>query len=274
MVTEENIGRHRRPGRCRIEMVRRWLKLNKVFFETIAATCLAAAAIIVAGVQADIAAHQGRISEKQNTLIDKQNGLVDIQARITEAQAMPTFDIKIVQELNQATGRADEYILTMDNSGGPIHELDSRAVYIVNISSASPGPPIKEASLQYYVDDYYAARAMTALSKGHLVTFLGHNNNLGFVTFSAALRSAAKLNGWLYANTEENTFLHIEYKDILNRVHVEYYQVEPVLGSRSLSNDEGVQIFRAAAKLRRLHLSDLTVDTIAPSIQKEFGTSN
>ena len=273
-MAEANIGRHRRSGRRPIETVRRCLKLNKVFFETIAATCLAAAAIIVAVVQADIAAHQGRISEKQNTLIDKQNSLVDIQARIAEAQAMPTFDIKIVQELNQATGRADKYILTIDNSGGPIRELDSHAVYIVNISSASPGPPIKEASLQFYVDDYYAAKAKTVISKGHLVTFWGSNNNLGFVTFSAALRSAAKLNGWLYANTEENTFLHIEYKDILNRVHVEYYEVEPVLGSRSLSNDEGAKIFQAAEKMRRLHLSDLTVDTIAPSIQKEFRSSN
>src|SRR5438128_2562426 len=57
-----------------------WLTKNKIFFETIAATCLAGAAITVAIVQATIANRQAGEAAKQVEIVTKQYALVDKQS--------------------------------------------------------------------------------------------------------------------------------------------------------------------------------------------------
>jgi hypothetical protein len=254
------------PKAHRLASTRSWLKTNKVFFDTVAATCLAVASITVAILQTGIASRTSDASEKQNALLDKQNALVTLQSRITEAQAMPTFDIKIHQLPNDA-GRADDNVLTIDNSGGPVHEFYARAIYILEITAGEKKIPYpKPVHLRIPVNDYYSANAVTAASKGHLATIFGHGNNLAFITFSRALSASSENNNWNYANTEEITFLHIEYTDILNRPHDEYYGVAPVSGSRIISNDEGRAVFEEAAPMKRINLGDLTVDKVAQEL--------
>src|SRR5207248_11222701 len=113
-------------------------------------------------------------------------------------------------------------------------------------------PVPKPVQLRIPINDYYAANAVTAASKGSLATIFGHDNNLASITFSRALSAAASEHNWIYANTEERTFLHIEYNDILNRPHDEYYQVAPVSGSRLISTDVGRAIFGEAAPEKRI----------------------
>ena len=257
----------------RIVSIRSWLRTNKIFFDTVAATCLALASITVATLQTGIASRQSDAGEKQNALLDKQNALVTLQTRITEAQAMPTFDIKIHQVTND-TGRADDNVLTIDNSGGPVHEFYARAIYILEITAAEKRIPYpKPVRLRIPVSDYYSASAVTAASTGHLATVFSHGNNLAFITFSRALSASSKANNWDYANTEEMTFLHIEYTDILNRPHDEYYGVAPVSGSRIMSNDDGRAVFEEAAPMKRINLADLTVDKVSRELSAMMKTS-
>jgi hypothetical protein len=67
----------------------------------------------------------------------------------------------------------------------------------------------------------------------------------------------------LYANSEEQTFLHIQYKDILNRPHDEYYEVAPVLGSSIIDRNTGRALFEEAAPIKRVSLRNLTVDKVS-----------
>lgn len=254
------------PRTRRITSARSWLKTNKIFFDTVAATCLTLASITVAIVQAGIANRQSDAGEKQNALLDKQNALVTLQTRIAEAQAMPTFDIKIHQVANDA-GRADDNVLTIDSSGGPVHEFYAHAIYILEITAAEKRIPYpKPVRLRIPVSDYYSASAVTATSTGRLATIFGHGNNLAFIVFSRALSASSTENNWDYAITEEMTFLHIEYNDILNRPHDEYYGVAPVSGSRIITNDDGRAIFEEAAPMKRRNLADLTVDKVAQEL--------
>jgi hypothetical protein len=261
--------RLRRILRRGLVSVRGWLTRNKIIFETVAATWLTTASIAVAIVQTNIAVRQSVTAEKQNALLDKQNGLVELQSRVAEAQAMPTFDIRIQQVLNPATSRADQNILNIDNSGGPIREFDARAIYFIEITAAEKTIPYRNpVRLRIPINDYYAYRAVTAVSKGQLVSISGHENNLAFITFSRALSAAASEHNWTYANTEQKTFLHIEYIDILNRPHDEYYEVAPVLGSQLMSNEAGFAQFNEAAPEKQVSFRDLTVDKVAYDISE------
>jgi len=270
----EDHTRQRRTLRRRFVSVRGWLTRNKILFETVAATWLTIASIAVAIVQANIAVRQGLTAEKQNVLLDKQNGLVELQSRVAEAQAMPTFDIRIQQVLNPATSRADQNVLNIDNSGGPVREFDARAIYFIEITAGEKTMPYRNpVRLRIPINDYYAYRAVTSASKGQLVSISGHDNNLAFTAFSRALSAAASEHNWIYANTEQKTFLHIEYIDILNRPHEEYYEVAPVLGSRLISKEAGFAQFEEAAPEKRVSFRDLTVDKAAYDISELMKTS-
>jgi hypothetical protein len=242
---------------------RRGLTKNKIFFETLAAAALTAASITVAYLQLVT-------SEKQNSLLDKQNSFVDLQARIAEAQALPTFDIRILQVRNDTTGFID-HVLTIDNIGGPVHEFYAREIYLIHIEAATLQiAPIREAKLAFQVQDYYAANAVSAASKGRLLSTVSNNNNERLFEFSRALSAASKQRGWLYANVDEFTYMHLTYKDVLNRFHSGYYSVAPVIGSTLLSDDEGKSIFDSAKQLPRISLSELTLERFGPMIDAKL----
>lgn len=259
----------------RAARLRVFLDRNKVFFETVAAFFISAASLAVIVVQTFLAAEQGalsknqnEISKKQNELLEKQNELVDLQTRVVEAQAMPLFDIKISQLLNPESQKADNYVLTIDNSGGPVHEFYVTIRFVIQIQAALNKAPMKQAKLSFQVFDYYAAKAVSALSKGRLVTTVAYNNNGRLFTLSKALREASLQHGWSYANLDEETFVHLTYKDILTRFHSEYYSVAPVSGSTALSETEGKAKFEEADKLPRKYLSELAIEKIGPLIDE------
>jgi hypothetical protein len=237
------------------------LQRNKIVFETVAATALTIASIC-------IAIYQSTTAAKQNTLIDKQNGLVDLQARVAEAQAMPTLEIAIKQILDPATNRADQNELIIDNSGGPTREFDCQAVYFIEIEIGEkllPIPPPIHLSIP--MNDYYAYQAVTAASKGHLATISGYQNNLNFVSFSRKLSAAAEDHSWRYANVDEKTFLRVQYTDVLDRSHEEYYEVAPVWGSRRLKTEEGRHYFAQASPMKRTSFRDLSIEKVAELVK-------
>jgi len=187
---------------------------------------------------------------------------------------MPLFDIKIIQLLDEATRKADNNALIIDNSGGPVREFDAKIIFIVQINSATKSAPIKQTKIAFRIIDYYAAKAVSALSKGRLVTTAAiNNNNAKMFELSKSLQAASDQHGWSYANLGEQTFVHLSYKDILNRWRSEYYSVAPVSGSAALSEAEGESTFRLADKLPRMYLSQMTVDMITALIDKKLDTA-
>lgn len=242
--------------------MRKWLRENKIVFETVASTSLTVAAIIVSIVQTNIAFRQTDITERQNQLINKQNSLVDLQARIAEAQALPTFEIRIAQQMNPATLRADDNFLIIDNTGGPVHEFSSKTIFSLEIDAAPSATPIRNIKLFIPINDYFSASAITAAGKGQLITNIGRRNNEIVTAFEKALRERAHSQNWEYANTEERTYTQIVYRDILDRVHEEYYFVEPIYGATRVSNEEGRVKFAAWSAGRSRQMSDLLSDKI------------
>ncbi len=253
--------------RIRLRRLRRFLTRNEIFFKTVAATTLTFASLVVGVFQLNNAERQSKAAEQQRILSDKQATLADLQTRLAEAQALPSFDIRISQIANPATGKADNNVLTIENSGGPVREFSARAIYFVEVSAAERKIPYpKPVELRIPVNDYYSASALTATSKGNLATIFGNDNNASFITFSRALAASADRQNWTFANTEERTFLRLLYLDLLNRSHEEYYEVAPVRGSKMISTDAGRAAFAEAAPEKRISLRDLTVERVSAQL--------
>lgn len=252
------------PSRIQLRhrALRQCLHRNEIYFKTVAATALTIVSLTFGWQQMKIAERQSETAQKQSVLSDKQLALTEIQSRVAEANALPSFEIKISQIANAATGMADNNILTVDNNGGPVREFIARAIYLVEIDAAEKRTPYPKVQLRISVSDYYNTTMLTAANKGHLATMFGVDNNSALNKFSRALSTSAEGQNWLYANTEERTFLRIEYSDILNRRHEEYYQVAPVSGSRLISREAGRHRFEQAAE-RRVSLRDLTVESVS-----------
>ena len=241
--------------------VRIWLLANKIFFETLAASALALAAIIVAVVQTWIA-------KRQSDLTDRQTSLANLQTRIAEAQAMPTFDTRVVQVRDQTTQKVDHIFLAINSSGGPVQEFNARTVFIVQIKGAANSKPISNTEIKFRVSDYFAVSEVSAATTGRLVTKVGVNNNRVLSDFANALREEANLRGWMYAIVDEIIYLRVDYRDILGRSHRNYYDVAPVGGARKIPDDKGREVFDST--FEQVYLSDLTADAVVPRLEEQL----
>jgi hypothetical protein len=83
----------------------------------------------------------------------------------------------------------DDNFLTIDNLGGPVHDFEARAILIVDIATADNSTPVKTAYVKLHIAGYFAASEISAVSRGHLVTMVGKDNNRVLSDLSKALRA-------------------------------------------------------------------------------------
>ena len=226
---------------------RDWLDRNKVIFETAAASLLSLMAIIVAIAQTWTAS--------------RQTELMALQTRISEAQALPQFDIALHQELDQVTNKFDDNVLIVTNRGGPIRDFYARTAFFLDVT-ADLDAPGGARKVSVPLNDYFTASFIASASSGQLVRMVGDHNNAKVFALGRDLREGAQAKRWSFSFMEERLLLELQYRDLLDRPHDEYYIVQVVGGGRRVPDEEGKALVKQWQGAQRLELGKLTADEL------------
>ncbi len=230
----------------KIELVRRWLETNKIWFETIAASLLSLMAIVV--------------SVAQNSTSSKQTGLLSLQTQLAEAQALPQFEVAIRQKLNTATGKFDDDSLVISNRGGPIHDFTADAAYFLKVTT--PGAGLDIVTTNTAVNGYFTASFISVAGTGELVTMIGNHNNARVVELLDSLKEAARARKLTFANLTEQIVVRLRYVDLLNRRHEDYFSANPVGGGSRMADEVGKARFAKWDAAPRVELSNLRAEDL------------
>jgi hypothetical protein len=201
---------------------RNFLDRNEIIFKTITATTLTAMAIIVSAAQLFTAREQ---------------------VLLAEASALPQFEIRIHSLRDEASGRYDENQLFIENTGGPIHELDvSTAVFAHVQAWRQVQSPSVEFDLP--VNGYFFSHAVTGTGKGLLMAITGGKNNATFSDLIRRTRDLSSSQNWNGFLMNEHVYIHLTYRDLLDRAHDDYYKIPLVGGASRIPDYVGAQIFQ------------------------------
>lgn len=199
--------------------IRNWFSKNKVFFETITATLLSTAAIIVSVVQ--IGLHNNQIS------IEKQ-------------LALPQWTINSVLQSSEDGNNQKTEVIQIENKGGIAHDFSCyTAVFYQTILVG--GMPVHNVEVWVPVSNY-------------LVIFSEPENLTGLIYSSYTpgnFTEYARVDREYLDVTEEKEsigyiekliFVRISYEDIFGERHIDYYQVF-LGGNIKLSSEHGESVF-------------------------------
>jgi hypothetical protein len=204
----------------------------------------------------------GIATEQKDTAI-QQKELVQLQTRIAEAQALPRFVVAVQQIMNPETKHADDNVLVVENNGGEVHEFEAKSAYFLRVEVGSVAKRF-HGTVDFAINGYFTARAVSRSGTGQLVTVIGPKNNNA--TVGDIMRGAsqyAKERHWDYANVDEFVFARLQYRDVLDREHEAYYSAHGVGGGTRLDEVEGKKIFERWDKFQdRLDFSNLTAEKL------------
>jgi hypothetical protein len=203
------------------------LEKNEIFFKTITAFLLSAMALVV--------------SAGQFYTAREQVSLVKLQTQIAEAKTLPQFEVAVRQVLKES-GKFDETRLIIDNHGGEVHEFSAMSIAVITLKTAF-GVPVQSRSLDILLSDYFPAQAVSSGGAGLLTTFQGGDNNRTYFDYSRQISDLARARGLDFGLSELRIFTRLEYYDLLNRPHVDYFRVPHVGGGRQIDAAEGEEIF-------------------------------
>lgn len=270
-----------RKDKRTFDKVRRWLTNNLVVFETIAASLLAAMAIIVSVVQMaqtsrqnqlanELAKNSNELAETQAELAAKQTELFDLQTKIALQQVLPQFVIS-AKQIADETGFATEDKIVVRNAGGVVRELHcEHAVFLeVEIYYRNPheGGPIKK---RLPLNGYYAATVHNPEGEGQVLTLLGNKNNKRAVNLDRDFGILAEANG-LYGFTKLLRYVRLRYRDMLGEQHEDFYYVPLIFGAHKLTEEEGKLAFDTHSKgirdLQILEFKQLTPEIILQKVK-------
>src|SRR5271170_2161730 len=91
------------------------------------------------------------------------------------------------------------------------------------------------------VGGYYYTTLVSPGTKGRLYTATGYDNNKKYAALAVALRGDTPK--YQFVNMEERTYVHIDYNDLLNRPHSEFYEVHSIGGAIRIDDAAGAQVF-------------------------------
>lgn len=229
-----------------MKLIRAWLTDNKIWFETLTASLLSLMAVIV--------------SVAQSCTASRQAELTSLQTQIAEAQALPQFEVALRPRLNDATGKFDDYVLVVNNRGGPIHDFAAEAAYFIQITIPGEGLSLLKADVP--VNGYFTASFISVASTGELVTMVGNHNNARTAEIQQELRQAADAKHWGFANMDEQVIVRFRYRDLLDRQHEDYYEAHPVGGGSRVPEQIGRARFAKWEATPRLELSRIRADDL------------
>jgi hypothetical protein len=191
-----------------------------------------------------------------------------IHELIAQKQALPQFEIGMHQITNQETGKADNNVITINNIGALVREFHVDVAVFLNVQvvSSPNHPPIYSVSFQMPVDDFFPGNAVTARRSGILSTLVGPDNNAKYIKLRRGLWEAAKKRDFSTADAGYRVTLKINYFDILDREHEDFYYVPHVGEAVLLDQKEGKELFLlwkdAQQKGKMRELAKLTPDIL------------
>jgi hypothetical protein len=233
----------------RARRVRAWLKTNKIWFETVAASLLSLMAVVV--------------SVSQSRTASKQTELLSLQTQIAEAQALPQFEVDLQQKLNDATEKFDDHVLVVRNRGGPVHDFSSDVAYFITLTLS--GADLEPTKSEVPVNGYFTASFISVASTGDLVTMIGDHNNARVFALTRDLRQVEQDRHWDFANLDEQLVVRLRYRDLLNRHHEDYYDAHPVGGGTRIADEVGKARFAKWEGATRTEFSSIRLADLLKS---------
>jgi hypothetical protein len=212
---------------------RNFLSENRIIFETVTATLLSTMAIIIAVAQLRTAS--------------VQTSYLGSQTRIAEAQALPSLEIQLLPEWNSEKSSYDSHHLTVTNTGGPIRNVRAicKVLLGIEISAKSGfGPGMDLVDAEFAVNGYFSAGFKSNSSTGVLLTMPGKGNVAEIARLEQEVQDQVKQHSWQWATLwSPLVVLRLEYLDLLEHEHIEFYEVDPVRGGRPIPNASGKDAF-------------------------------
>lgn len=184
--------------RFNIVKIRKWLNANKIFFEVIVATLLSFMAVFVS-------IQTNKIAETQTQIMIEEN--------------MPQIEIRMGQQYNELSKFYDNDIWYFYNRGGKLSNFE--------ISYYSFYEFIYRPNFDTIVIPIYGYLNMQGVLTGEgdgLIYQIDNNHN---GKKEIELRDSL----WDFGFNNVTVFARLEFKDILNRQHEEYYQISPGITS-------------------------------------------
>ena len=223
--THETVGKDTpKLKELRVEKVREWLTINKVFFETVAATFLTIMAIILAWGQLKVA--------------QKQTEYLERQTIIQNAQASPQFVVELDYVRDAATNFSAGDRISIYNQGILAREVKVDTVVLIKLVTVKNSEmPEKIIPLTGY---FWITSCCN--NTGLIATIEGTNNFAKWVSIEQSFREITDQNN-VIINVSLQRYVRITYRDIFDTYHADHYFV-PGTGSPDLLNTpEGEAIF-------------------------------
>lgn len=197
-----------------------WLSRHKIIFETVAVSCITAAAVFVSYLQ-----------WKATTL----------QTDISIKQSQPNFVISSQQIWNEKEAAFTDDELQIQNFGGPPRGLGHEFATVLQLTTLTKGDSIPR-KIDIPVRGYYTIAAITSDAvTGRLVKLKGFRNDRRMADIETELREVAGADGYICI-AELKRYVKLKYRDLFDAEHIEYFFVAPIGGGSRIPTAQGTKV--------------------------------
>jgi hypothetical protein len=215
--------------------MRRWLRRNKIFFDTVAVSLLSLMAVVVSGAS---------------------YLLLDRQTRALEVEKQAFISVNSEQIWSPELSLVTDDRLRITNDGGPVRDVVALVETFIE-ATWGRGGQYKEVTLR--LDGYYTGAFITAQPKGVLATHIGNSNVTSFARLERDFAEKAKERGLEIALLRLQRYVRVTYTDVLGMTREEYFHVLAVAGGTRIPLEEGRK--RSEAEKRGMKSVQLGVMT-------------
>lgn len=202
-----------------LQKIRTFLENNKIFFEIFSSVILGIMGVIIS-----ISAI--KVTQYQNTL--------------AERELLPIMEIKEYLEKDEENSYL-ESIIQISNVGGALYGFQSDTICILNINYLTED--LKKGTIKKELDGYYYYGRSTQASTGILKTIGGYNNYYNLSDLELEIMGQKYKEYGIYSlEIEIETYLRIEYYDVLDKKHTEYYRLAD--STEKIEEQEGKGFFQ------------------------------
>ena len=202
-----------------VQKARTFLENNKIFFEIFSNVILGIMGIIIS-----ISAI--RLTKYQNIL--------------TERELLPVMEIREYLEENEENLYLEENI-QISNVGGALYGFQTDMACVLNINYITEG--LEKGTIKKELDGYYYYSRNTQAATGILEIIGGYNNNYNFSNLQLEIMEGKyKEYGISFLEIKIESYLKIEYYDVLDNKHTEYYKLAD--STEKIEEQEGNDIFQ------------------------------
>ncbi len=208
--------------------IKKWLRKQKIIFETIAAFSISAMAII--------------ISIAQLNVMEKQTTLLEYQIKIQRQQSSPLFIIDDLLIFDDENKPANTEMIIIINKGNIAYTLAADVAVFLNITYHPMNNPFEEKNKIIPIQGYFDTTIYPETGSEIFVYLVGHLNHKKRADLERDLDIVAKEKDFVI-NLEVERYVKISYNNVLDEPEVQYFFVPAINNPIKLDNKEGAQKF-------------------------------